>query len=564
MKEQKKAILTIVSGSKYEEIWQRVEPYFVAYADKCGAELIVLQNADGLPSPHWMKFSIYDLLHKEFDRIAFIDADILIRPDTPGLFDLVPKDSIGIFNEGYYTPRSVCLHEVKKVYNIDLPNWNGKDYFNTGVMVVSREHRHIFKVQGEIKHLRNSFGEQTYLNMRIMQSGVRIHHLDFNFNRMCIMDRITGMSRLDSFLVHYAGFDVLFGEGSTLKALDRDIQKWKENPEYKYKRQIFIWSFGGIGDVICAEPVLRFIRDTAYPEADIYVMTRNPELYQHIPNIHLSDKYPEGEFDAVYEMNTHFIEHGQFHAIVPHSLAHPIDWISMAIMGRQLTNEQKQIHLEYAEEDVQEALKIHGDLESLVLVHPGRGWETKTFPVSWWNQVIQGLLESGLKVGLIGKEVSDAHGYVQVDSRGTIDFRDKLSLKGLIAIIARAKMVITNDSVPVHIAGAFDNHIILIPSCKHPDRIMPYRNGIQYYKAAALFKKVLDDDHVVTPTSMIGWKMSGWQIGTFKPGHKIEEYLPDPSDVIEKAVLFNSQHENGIFLCRENKLKESEPCQTVQ
>jgi ADP-heptose:LPS heptosyltransferase len=538
MKSEKKAIVTIVSGEKYGEIWKRVEPYFIAYAEKCDAELIVMREGN-VPSAHWLKFGIYDLLHKEFNRVAFIDADILIRPDTPSLFDIVPEDAFGIFNEGYYTPRSVCLHEVKKVYNVDLPNWNGKDYFNTGVMVISRCHRHIFKVQSEIKHLRNAFGEQTYLNMRIMQSGTKIHHLDFNFNRMCIMDRITGMTRLDSFLVHYAGFDVLFGEGSILKALDRDIEKWKQDaPDYKYRRQIFVWSFGGLGDVICAEPVLRFVRETAYPDADIYVMTRNPELYAHIPGIWLGDKYPEGQFDAVYEMNTHFIEHGQFHAIVPHSLAHPVDWISMAIMGRQLTNEQKEIHLQYRLKDLDEVRAIYDAPESLVLIHPGRGWETKTFPKEWWNEVITGVRGLGLKVGLIGKEVNEQHGYIPTDAEIDVDFRDKLSMKGLIALIAQAPLLITNDSVPVHIAGAFDNNIILIPSCKHPDRILPYRNGSQYYKAKALFKKILDDDHIVTPTSMIGWKMSGWQIGSFKPGHTIEEYIPEPEEVIEEAFNF--------------------------
>jgi len=534
----KKAILTIVNGEKYGEIWKRVEPYFVAYAEKCNAELIVMSEGQ-VPSAHWLKFSIYDLLHKQFDRIAFIDADILIRPDTPSLFDIVPEDSFGIFNEGYYTPRSVCMHEVKKVYNVDLPNWNGKDYFNTGVMVVSRCHRHIFKVLGDIKQLRNAFGEQTYLNMRIMQSGVKVHHLDFTFNRMSIMDRITGMTRLDCFLVHYAGFDVLFGEGSLIKALDRDIERWKQDgPDYKYKRQIFIWSFGGMGDVICAEPVLRYIKEVAYKDADIYVMTRNPELYAHIPDIWLGNKYPEGDFDAIYEMNTHFIEHGQFHAIVPHSLAHPVDWISMAIMGRQLTNEQKQIHLQYCDDDLNEVKKIYDKPEELVLIHPGRGWETKTFPVTWWEEVIRGIRAAGMKVGLIGKEVNDQHGYVPVNCEVDVDFRDKISVKGMIALIAHSPLLITNDSVPVHIAGAFDNKIILLPSCKHPDRILPYRNGTQYYKAKALFKKILDDDHVVTPTSMIGWKMGGWQIGTFKPGHTIGEYIPEPKQVIEEAFNF--------------------------
>lgn len=537
MKEKRKAVLTIVNGEKYKAIWERVEPYFIAYADKCEAELIVMSEGD-VPTAHWLKFGMYDLLHKQFDRIAFIDADILIRPDTPSLFDIVPEDQFGIFNEGFYTPRSMCIHEVKKVYNVELPNWNGADYYNTGVMVVSRQHRHIFKVNGEIKNLRNAFGEQTYLNMRIMQSGVKVFPLHFDFNRMNILDRLTGMTRLNSYLVHYAGFDFQFGEGAVLKALDRDIELWKQNHEYKYKRQLFIWSFGGLGDVICAEPVIRFIREKAYPDEDIYVMTRNPELYTHIPNLKISDEYPKGDFDAVYEMNTHFVSHNQFHALVPHSLVHPVDWISMAIMGRQLTDPEKEIHLQYTDEDLEEVKKIYPHPEELVLIHPGRGWETKTFPKEWWEKVIQGIRREGCKVALIGKEVNNEHGYVKTEAEVDADFRDKLSIKGLIALIAKSQLLITNDSVPVHIAGAFDTKIILIPSCKHPDRILPYRKGTKYHKAKALYKKIVDDDHVTTPTSTIGWKMGDWQIGHFKPGHKIEEYIPEVDEVINETINF--------------------------
>ncbi|MDD5538446.1 MAG: hypothetical protein PHF12_05730, partial [Candidatus Omnitrophica bacterium] len=71
--------------------------------------------------------------------------------------------------------------------------------------------------------------------------------------------------------------------------------------------------------------------------------------------------------------------------------------------------------------------------------------------------------------------------------------------------------------------------------CKHPDRILPFRHGTQFYKAKALFKKIIDDDYTVTPTSMLGWQMAGWQIGKFKPGRTIEEYIPDTQEVIEEA-----------------------------
>ena len=142
----KKAILTIVSGDKYEKIWERTAPFFTAYAEKCDAELIVLTKCETVPTAHWLKFACYDLLKKEFDRIAYIDADIIIRDDAPSLFDIVPKDQFGIFNEGAFTQRNICIYEMLKVYKIEDFQYDGSTYYNTGVFVASRQHRHIFNI----------------------------------------------------------------------------------------------------------------------------------------------------------------------------------------------------------------------------------------------------------------------------------------------------------------------------------------------------------------------------------------------------------------------------------
>jgi len=556
----KYAVMTIVAGEKYKKIWEMNERFFNEYADKIGADLLVLREIpSNLPSAHWAKFSMYELLRKRYDRIAFIDADILIRPDTPSLFDIVPEDEFGIFNEGYYTPRSICMHEVKKVYDVDLPGWNGKDYYNTGVMVVSRKHRHIFKVQNEIKHLRNSFGEQTYLNMRIMQSGEKVYPLTYRFNRMSIMDRILGITRLDSYLVHYAGFDVMGGP-SILESMERDIKQWKEDaPDYKYKRKIFIWSFGGAGDVVTAEPTVRYIKEKVYSDADIYIMTKDPELYDHIEGVEIRNTYPEEKFDAVLEFNTHYVSHGQFHAIVPHSQVHPVDWISQAILGRTLDVKDREIKLAYSDEHLAEVHDISAETENMILVHCGKGWPTKTFPKSWWEEVVNGL--KGYKIGLIGKHVNDDHGYVDIDiPENVVDFRDKLSMKGLIALIANSPVLITNDSLPLHIAGAFDNYIVLIPTCKRADCLLPYRKGSMYHKASALCKKTIDEDHPYTPTDEINWKVGGWQISQFREGHTIEEYLPDPQEVINQAIKFFRHSDKSIYLETKGAKNERRVC----
>jgi hypothetical protein len=558
----KLAIMTIVAGEKYQEIWKRAEPFFNAYADKCGADLLVLKELPPLPSPHWAKFSIHELLKKQYDRIAFIDADIIIRPDTPSLFDLVPEDQFGIFNEGTYMPRAVCIREVMKVHDVKLPKWNGKDYYNTGVMVVSKQHRHIFTVSAAIKPLRNSFGEQTFLNLKIMNSDVKVFSLPYKFNRMSHLDRIIGVSRLDSYLVHYAGMDVMHGEGSTVKAMDKDIKRWEEDkPGYKYKQKIFIWALGGMGDCIAAEPTIRYMRETLYPDADIYLLTKKYFffLYHHIKGITF---LTEGEFvpeeiDAVCEFNTHPTIHDQnneyatsFSSYCPHKMTNSIDWVSLVCINRQLNRKDKTIKLTYSDEDLEGVLKLCETPEDLILVHAGRGWETKTFPVSWWQEIINDLDDAGLKVGLIGKEVNDEHGYVPVvcPPHG-VDFRDKTTLPEMVALIDQAPVLISNDSAPIFIAGAFENYLIVIPSCKEGDLIIPFRHCEQSYKVASLGKKTITDDEPLRITDLKGWQMAKLPVG-----HTIEEYIPDAGDVTKQAKTFFMQSKKLICM---NKHKEA-------
>lgn len=537
----KKAIVTVVNGEKYEKIWGRTEPFFLRYAQRCDAELIVFKNAENIPmpSPHWIKFGVYELLKKEFDRVAFIDADVIIRDDCPSLFDVVPEDQFGIFNEGEYTPRSMCIREVRKVFNVDLKNWDGVTYYNTGVWVVSKKDRFVFKIMEEIKPLRNAFGEQTYLNMKIMANPqVKVFNLPYKFNRMSIMDRITGMTRLDSYIVHYAGDgDKLF------EKMDRDIKQWeKDSPNYHYKRNIFVWSLGGLGDCIASEPVIRYIKQKAYPKDNVYVMTKDPYLYEHIEGIHVSRGYPEGVFDAVHEMNTHQTPWDQFGKLCPFSYTHTVDWASLATVGRQLPDKDKNIILTYTHEHLRESLAITDDLENLVLVHPGIGWPTKTFPQEWWQKIVDDLDDLGFRVGIIGKHVNDAHSVIdiQVPPHG-VDFRDRHSVQGLIALISKAKILITNDSSPLFMAGAFKNFIILIPTCKHPDLILPFRNGgNKWWRAAALYKKIKEDDEFSVATDLKGWSMKD-----IPEGHTIEEYIPDTDDVVNKVIDFNDQWEKA-------------------
>ena len=162
-----RVIVTMVIGDKYKALWDITGPTIEAYADRVGADLIKLESNPHNTTAHWSKLALHDILHKMYRRALWVDADLIIRDDCPDLFEEVPPDKVGLLNEGRFTPRSVALYEAMKVYKTPLPTWDRKSYYNTGVMVVSRDHRFLFANPGQIPYQQYNFGEQTYLNLRI-------------------------------------------------------------------------------------------------------------------------------------------------------------------------------------------------------------------------------------------------------------------------------------------------------------------------------------------------------------------------------------------------------------
>ena len=527
----KRCVLTIAIGDDYKKIALLTHPSIKEYASKINADFISVEQCN-TSTPHWEKLvQIYHLLN-QYERIIYVDTDLIIRDDCPDLFDIVPENQLGAFDEMPFTPRrESSLINACKDYNLVLNDWNGK-YYNTGVMVISRQQKQLFK---KPKIEIPNFFEQGYLNAKIAQAEEAseedyVHGISYKFNRMTCMDKITGEERHDSYIIHYAGFPSI---EFVLGIIAKDIKKWEDTrPEYKFQQHILVNVAGGLGDQLCAEPSIRFMKERIYPEADIKILTHHPILFRHLglPVF----KYGEfkGEIDVpYYTVNSLPGPDTIMWKCVSHLLSHSVDFSAMALLGRILPNADKQIKLQVSLDDLSEVIDAIGitDLSQLVLVHAGRHWESKTFPASWWQELIDGLQREGIKVCLIGADNGKV-GVVDLIAReGMIDTRNLLSINGLIALVAAAKTLISNDSAPIHIAGAFDNNIILIPTCKHPDHILPYRNGSQYYKAVALYKKLMAYEYNSQPT-LINGSAADKLVGDFK------DYLPEPDAVVNQVL----------------------------
>lgn len=527
----KTAVITISVGDRFQRIASLTHPTLKAYADRIGADFLVIDKPKiSKTTPHFEKFQFYHLLN-EYERILYLDTDLVIRPDCPNLFELVPYSKLGAFNEGAFTDRTEAMRLIAQQYQTSIKEWK-RQYYNTGVMVLSRAHKFLFKPP--VEEICN-FYEQSYLNLQIINAKTPIQDLTYKFNRMSIMDPITGEHRLASHIIHYAGCPG--GDDFLLDLIGKDLKKWEvDAPEYKYPKNIRYRIHGGIGDAICAEPVARHLNETIYPNDNIIVETWFPGLFKHLKCnvIGISDFKPE--FDTPYHKIDSMVneEHVAWQIMSP-NLMNTTDFISLVSLRKILPDDVRQIRLAVTSEDIAEVIDVTKaqNLSELILVHPGKGWNSKTFPKKYWQDILDGLVKAGKKVAVIGKSISNEQGTVEIDPpESVLDLRDLLSLSGLIALISQARVLISNDSAPIHIGSAFDNYIILIPTCKHPDWVLNHRKGNRYHKAAALYKKLMSDEYKSDPMNLDGETVDK------VPGDYME-YLPDPEVVVNKALEFS-------------------------
>lgn len=484
----KTAVITVCIGKKYEDLSRLTHPTLKAYADRIGADFIVIDKRmfpDTVPIGY-EKLQFQNYLDT-YDRMIQMDTDLIVRSDTPSLFNVVPYGEFAAFNEGEWIPlRLREFQEGIKAFGLSAPNFD-KQYYNTGVMVFDRTHRHLFDQPHEfISH----YYEQTWLNIQLARYGFKIKGLGCQFNRMTHMDMHLKDHRLEAYVVHYAGAP----SEELLPIVTEDLMQWHKMKRngYHIKKTIKVSVGGGLGDQICAEPIVREIR-RLYPKDRIVVASHWPELFTDLPY----------EVDVV-DIRKHFLPdlYTVFHTYSPpedeawkymtHVFSHSTDFSSQIALRRILPPEKKTIMLRYTPKQrlsmMAKLRLMDGDLKGAICLHPGRTWRTKTMPSEFWESIIEGLLCLDRPIVLFGKDGKDLQGLVPVKISSTkiIDARDRLDLKESLALIDQSDIMVSNDSAPIHLAGATDVWIVGIFTAKHTSFVVPFRHGRQDYKTLEL------------------------------------------------------------------------------
>ena len=101
------ALVTLTLGDKYQMLWDDVcAPSWRRYAKRHGYDIVVIdQPLDTsararVRSAAWQKCLVLKPeIAGSYDRVVWLDADIVINPNAPPITDGVPLEKIGAIDE---------------------------------------------------------------------------------------------------------------------------------------------------------------------------------------------------------------------------------------------------------------------------------------------------------------------------------------------------------------------------------------------------------------------------------------------------------------------------------
>jgi hypothetical protein len=122
-------------------------------------------------------------------RIAMVDADTMVRWDTPNLFEAAAGQLAAVRGQNR---RYICkqLAKYKRLFpSVEVPWW---EYFNAGIVLVTREHLPVLRAFAEFLRLQwpafsqiegtSAADDQTLLNYVVRASGIPVRLLPDPYN----------------------------------------------------------------------------------------------------------------------------------------------------------------------------------------------------------------------------------------------------------------------------------------------------------------------------------------------------------------------------------------------
>jgi len=196
------------------------------WCKKHDVELFLLEDSVVYPtemSATWQRYYLFDILDNsdiEYNQVAMVDLDTMIKWDTPNFFELTNNRLSAIKDtevvEWTYNSKNGYQHMFPDV------NFDWWDYINAGFVIVNGLHKNLFKSMVDFYH-KNEYelldlqynslkkgSDQTPFNYMIRQLGYEITYLPkiYNMTSLIRKDIVTdGLFIEIGNIWHFNGFD---------------------------------------------------------------------------------------------------------------------------------------------------------------------------------------------------------------------------------------------------------------------------------------------------------------------------------------------------------------------
>ena len=225
-----KFLITTRSDERVNHLSDISHPIIKKYANEVDADFMILdhepESDSGDGRPHYRIMKHYGL-HENYDRILHIDTDMIMMPNFPNLFKVIPYDRIATIYEDQGTrkhARMTTIIEAQQKFG--FINWF-EGYINTGLFMTSKCHMDIYqKINNEFW---TGFGsDDIHIGYLIRKKKYKILELPFQFNHMTMFSEPwnNNADRFKSKIIHYAGKGVF----------DNNIENKYEQMKADYKK----------------------------------------------------------------------------------------------------------------------------------------------------------------------------------------------------------------------------------------------------------------------------------------------------------------------------------------
>lgn len=235
-----KALVTLAIGKPAYAA--RTLPLLARWARREHWDLVVLEEQKLRFNPNWPrrrfglhieKYQLFEYLGR-YDRVIYADADILVHPDAPNLFSLVPEEAVGgVWDDTGpdFWKREEALARVAAHHGAGpLPERTGPRFLNAGLLVLSRAHRELWRFDRQA-FVRGRWPDQTLFNYRLLRTETPIFPLPETCNLMPLHaeDWTQAERRRQGPLVHYASREAKEILAADLPFFERAWGEWEDS-----------------------------------------------------------------------------------------------------------------------------------------------------------------------------------------------------------------------------------------------------------------------------------------------------------------------------------------------